>query len=258
MLKVKAAVALMEFSDEHPRLVKYILRPIANAPGISSRLKVMVRAYMGSNSFDIHEVDVSGGRISIGGVDEIMFGSELLRVLHEVAARMGSDEQRRALYDIGFITGYYEAKDAIRKGQFAPAVFVPLMTSGGLLERVRQDPDMARFLNKVVAMESRLIINEGGWGSVESFDYSTVPVTAVLANSQEAAWMGPSDSPVCHYFAGGAAGHVSAITGEWFEGSEVECAAAGARACTFEMVPSSDSDAELERRRMVLDLLSLR
>jgi uncharacterized protein len=258
MLKVKAAVALMDFSDSHRRLVKYVLRPIANAPGLSSRLPVMVRAYMGSSSFDIHDVDVAAGRIGIGGVDEIMFGSELLRVMHRVTARMGGEEQRRALYDIGFITGYYEAKDAIRKGRFAPAVFVPLMTSGGLLERVREDTDMARLLNKVVAMESRLIINEGGWGSVESFDFGATPLTAVLANSQEAAWMGPSDVPVCHYFAGGAAGHVSAITGEWFEGAEVECAAAGARACTFEMVPSSESEAELERRRMVLDLLALR
>lgn len=258
MFKVRAALALMEFNERHPRLVRYVLRPIANAPGLSSRLKVMVRAYMGSNSFDIHDVDVEKGRIGIGGVDEIMFGSELLRVLHEVLGRMGTAEQRRALYDIGFVTGYYEAMDAIRKGEWAPRVFVPLITGGNLLERVRSDPLMAGFLNKVLRMESRIIINEGGWGSIEEVDYGSIPVRAVLANSQEAEWMGPSDEPVCHYFAGGAAGHVSAITGERFEGSEVECRAAGSERCVFEMVPATEGEAELTRREMVDRLLALR
>ena len=258
MSKLKAVLALMDFSDKHPRLMRYGLRPIANAPGLSSRLPVMVRAYMGATSFDIHDVDVKNGRYGIGGVDEIMFGSELLRVLHEVLGRMGSDEQKRALYDIGFLTGYYEAKDAIRKGRWAPRVLVPLITSAGLLERVRSDPLMARFLNKVLATESRIIINEGGWGSVEEFDFSTSPLRAVLANSQEAAWMGPSYGPVCHYFAGGAAGHASAITGEFFEGREVECAAAGAPRCVFEMTPAVESEAEIERREMAARLLALR
>jgi len=258
MLKVRAAVALMDFSDSHPRLVKYALRPVANLPVLSKRMKVMIRAYMGANSFDIHDVDVERGRIGIGGVDEIMFGSELLRVLHEVFARMGPEEKERALYDVGFVTGYYEAKDAIRKGRFAPRVFLPLITGGDLLARVRKDPAMASFLNKVIAMESRLIINEGGWGSVQEFDFASTPLTAVLANSQEVVWMGPSDGPVCHYFAGGVAGHASAITGEWFEGVEVECAAAGAPRCVFEMTPSHNGRAELERREMALSLLSLR
>ena len=255
---LKAVLALMDFSDSHPRLIKYLARPIANAPVLSARLPVMVRAYMGATSFDIHDVDVENGRYGIGGVDEIMFGSELLRVLHLVLARMGPAEQERALYDIGFLTGYYEAKDAVRKGRWAPRVLVPLITSAGLLERVRSDPTMAEFLNKVLATESRIIINEGGWGSVEEFDFSSTPLRAVLANSQEAAWMGPSDSPVCHYFAGGAAGHASAITGEFFEGREVECAAAGARRCVFEMTPAVESEAELERREMAAALLALR
>ncbi len=255
MLKVKAAVALMEFSDSHPRLVKYVLRPFANLPGLSKRMKVMVRAYMGATSFDIHDVDVEAGRIGIGGVDEIMFGSELLRVMHLVLGRQGPEEQKRALYDVGFVTGYYEAKDAIRKGRFAPKVFVPLITKGDLLGRVRSDPDMARFLNKVMAMNSRIIINEGGWGCIESFDYGETPVKVVVRNSQEVAWMGPSDEPVCHYLLGGSAGHVSAVTGEWFEGVEVQCAATGAPRCVFEFNPSSDSEDELERREMALDLL---
>jgi predicted hydrocarbon binding protein len=179
-------------------------------------------------------------------------------VLHEVLGRLGPDGQKRALYDIGYLTGYYEAKDAIRKGRWAPRVLVPLITEAGLLERVRSDPLMAEFLTRVLKTESRIIINEGGWGSVEEFDFSSEPVRAVLANSQEVAWMGPSDGPVCHYFAGGAAGHVSAITGEFFEGREVECAAAGAPRCVFEMSPAGESELELERREMAAALLALR
>jgi predicted hydrocarbon binding protein len=257
VFRLKAILALMDFSDAHPRLMK-ALRPVANAPGLSSRLPVMVRAYMGATSFDIHDVDVVKGRYGIGGVDEIMFGSELLRVLHEVLGRMGPDEKKRALYDIGYLTGYYEAKDAIRKGRWAPRVLVPLITNAGLLERVRSDPILAEFLTKTLEKESRIIINEGGWGSVEEFDFSSTPLRTVLANSQEAAWMGPSGGPVCHYFAGGAAGHVSAITGEYFEGREVECAAAGAPKCVFEMTPAVESEAELERRKMAAALLALR
>jgi len=258
LLKLKAVVALMDFSQGHPRLMRYGFRWIANLPRLSDRLPVMVRAYMGADSFDIHDVDVARGRIGIGGVDEIMFGSELLRVLHQVLGRMGTDEQRRALYDIGYLTGYYEAKDAIRKGRWAPGVLMPLITSGDLLEKVRIDPVMAEFLSKVLETESRIIINEGGWGSVERFDFTTTPLEAVLVNSQEVAWMGPADHPVCHYFTGGAAGHASAITGRFFEAREVECAAMGAPKCIFEMTPATETEAELERREMAAGLLAHR
>jgi predicted hydrocarbon binding protein len=258
MLKLKALVVLMDFCTGHPRLMKYCFRPVANAPGLAGRLPVMVRAYMGADSFDIHDVDVAAGRIGIGGVDEIMFGSELLRVMHLVLGRMGTEEQRRALYDIGYVTGYYEAKDAVRKGKWAPSVLMPLITSGDLLERVRADGVMADFFDKVLQTESRIIINEGGWGSIESFDLTSTPIRVVHANSQEVAWMGPSDGPVCHYFTGGAAGHASAITGQFFEAVEVECAAAGAPKCVFEMVPAKETGAELERREMVGKLLALR
>lgn len=256
MLKLRVAVALMQFSEDHPRFARTLLRPIANAPWLRRRLPVMARAYMGATSFDIHDVDLARGRIGIGGVDEIMFGSELLAVLHEVLGRQGEQERRRALYDVGFVTGYYEAMDAIRRGRWAPKVFVPLMTSGGLLERVRRDPLMARFLDKVLYTESRIIISEGGWGVVERFDYGTDTLTVVLAHSQEADWMGPGAQPLCHYFAGGAAGHVSAITGEWFEGREIECAGAGAAHCVFEMSPSRGGEEELARRALAEKLLA--
>lgn len=253
---VRAAAALMRFSDSHP-LARRCLRPLASVPGLSSRLPLMFRAYMGATSFDLHDVDVARGRIGIGGVDEIMFGSELLWVLHRVLERMGSAERDRALYDIGFLTGYFEAKDAIRKGRWAPAALAGLITDAGLLDRVRSDPAMADFFDGVVKMEARIILNEGGWGNITEFDYGATPIRVVLENSQEVAWLGPSDRPVCKYFAGGAAGHVSAITSLMFEGREVECAATGAARCVFEAVPARDTEAESERCRLAEELLRL-
>lgn len=256
MLKIKVALALVEFCERHPLLTR-CLRPVANAPVLRSRLKLLIRAYMGATSFDLHDVDVEQGRIGIGGVDEIMFGSELLWVLHRVFDRMGPEGRELALYDVGFLTGYYEARDAVRKGQWAPKVFLPLITRGNLLERVRSDSEMAGLFNKVLQMETRIIINEGGWGNVVEFDYSATPIRAVLANSQESAWLGGASGPVCTYFAGGAAGHASAVTGEWFEGREVECASAGAAVCVFELVPATGTPEELARRALAEELLRL-
>ncbi|MBU1671346.1 MAG: 4-vinyl reductase [Actinobacteria bacterium] len=258
MWKVRIVVALMEFCEGHPLLVRCLFKPLANLPWVSDRLHVMIRAYMGATAFQIHDVDASRGRIGIGGVDEIMFGSELLWVLHEVLGRMGPEEKDRALYDVGFITGYYEAKDAIRKGQWAPKPFLPLIEGGRLLESARSDPLMARFLDGVLKTESALIITGGGWGNITDFDYSGPVIRVEHEFAQEAAWLGPSDGPVCRYFAGGMAGHVSAVAGRWYEAREVECAAEGAPRCVFEASPSSESDAELERRESVERLLARR
>ncbi len=256
MLKVRAALGLIEFCERHPALVR-CLRPAANVPRLKDRMPLMVRAYMGATSFDLHDVDVARGRIGIGGVDEIMFGSELLWVLHRVLDRLGPEGRESALYDIGFLTGYYEAKDALRKDRWSPRVLLPLITEGGLLDRVRSDPLMARFLNKVLTMETRIIINEGGWGAVVEFDFASTPIRAALLNSQESAWLGHSDIPVCRYFAGGGAGHASAITGEWFQGREVECASTGAPCCVFEMVPASETPEERDRHSIAEELLRL-
>lgn len=137
VIKLKAALAALDFVERHPRFVRYCLRPVANAPGISRLLPVLPRAYMGATAFEIHDVDVDKGRIGIGGVDEVLFGSEIVEILHHVLG--------------------------------------------------------------------------------------------------EAAWLPPSDHPICHIFAGLVAGHVSAISGERLEAREIACAAAGAEACVFEI-----------------------
>jgi hypothetical protein len=83
-------------------------------------------------------------------------------------------------------------------------------------------------------MMSRLITDEGGWGHLE-FDLSTIPLKVILSSSQEARWLGKSDKPVCHFYAGIVAGYTSTIAGEPFESREVACKAAGADKCIFEL-----------------------
>lgn len=232
---VPVAAPVMEFLERPPRLIKMCLRPIANAPWLSKRFQVLVRAYMGATAFEIHEVDVEKGRISIGDVDEVLFGSEIVKILSDVLARFGEEERVKGLYEIGFQAGYQEAKFALEKGFWAPKLLVPLVTSAGLIDRVRSDRHMARFFDQVETMVARIILNEGGWGRIESFDYQSKPIRVTLLHSPEVEWLGPADSPVCHIFAGLVAGHASAITGESLEAREVECAATGASRCVFEI-----------------------
>jgi len=63
----------------------------------------------------------------------------------------------------------------------------------------------------------------------------STPMRVYLSHSQEAAWLGPSDRPVCHLYAGIVAGYTSAISGEELRAKEVECSAAGAPRCVFEV-----------------------
>ncbi len=234
-IKLRVALAALDFAERHPRFVRYFLRPLANAPLLSGLLPVLPRAYMGATAFEIHDVDVEKGRISIGGVDEVLFGSEIVEILHHVLGEAAGEEKERYLYEIGYQAGFKEATYALEKGRWAPKILVPLVTSAGLIDRVRCDNRMARFLDHVENMVARLILNEGGWGRIAEFDYRSRPIRVTLLYSQEAAWLPPSDQPVCHIFAGLVAGHVSAVSGERLEAREVACVAAGAEACVFEI-----------------------
>ncbi len=235
MLKVKLMVALMDLLEKHPLLVRIFLRPLANAPGLKRVLPVMFRAFMGATAFEIHDVDVKNGRIGIGGVDEMLFGSEFIQILHEAFAELlEPEEKRRALYEIGFKACYYEAQDAIEKGRWAPKILVPLIYNSETIDRVRDDPFMARFFDHIERMVTRIILNEGGWGHVE-FEFDRRPIKVALHNSQEARYLGPADHPVCEFFTGFIAGHASSIIGERVEAREVECKAMGAPCCVFEI-----------------------
>ena len=234
-MKVRLLLAPLDFLEKHPLFVRLCLRPVANAPYLSKRLKVMIRAFMGSTAFEIHDVDVVNGRIGIGGVDEMLFGSEFIQILHEAFASIVSEEEKESiLYDIGFKACYYEGEEALNKGRWAPKALVPLIYNSEIMDRIRSDPAMARFFDHIEKMVTRLILNEGGWGHVD-FDFTSRPIKVSLYNSQEARYLGPSDKPVCQFFTGFIAGHASSLLGERVEAREVSCQAMGERCCTFEI-----------------------
>jgi uncharacterized protein len=231
--KVQFLLAGMNLLDKLRVPIKIFLKPIANAPFISKQMKVLVRAYMGATAFDIHDVDMKKGRISIGGVEEIMAGSKIIELLHTVlAAKLGEKEKNKTLYEIGINLCKWEVSQSLAGGRWVPAPLVPLIVNSEIIDEVQREPLMARFFGKSMDMVSRLITDEGGWGHLD-FDFSSLPMKVTLSNSQEAQWLPGSSKPVCHFYAGIVAGYASAISGEEMLAREVECRAMGAPRCVF-------------------------
>ena len=101
-LQIKLLLGLIGFLERHPLLVRLFLKPVANAPFLSRKLMVLPRAYMGATAFDIHDVDLSAGRIGIGGVEEIMAGAKIIHLLHTTLAdHLDEKEKAKALYNMG-------------------------------------------------------------------------------------------------------------------------------------------------------------
>jgi predicted hydrocarbon binding protein len=227
----------MEFLDAHPVLARTFLSPIARAPILGRRLPVLPRAFMGATAFEIHDVEVARGRIGIGGVDEVLFSSKFLEAFHRlIAEEIGSVERKNdVLYRIGKDGGQWEVREALSHGRWGPRPLVQLIESGTAAQSLQSDPQMERFFQAVMKMVCRIIINEGGWGSVEKIDLRSNPMQLVLANSNEARWVGPSESPVCFICAGVVAGYASGIFRRDVDAKEVECAAMGSSHCTFEL-----------------------
>jgi len=233
--QMKVLLAGMEFLDKHPLIVRFLLLPLSRVPFLSSRLMVLIKAFLGHGALEMHDVDRVRGRIGIGGVEEILFGSKVIEQMHRVLEkRLPEAEKKEALYELGYNLCRWEVSTALESGQWAPALLVPLIRNSTIIDDVRSDPLLARFFVKVMGAVSRLITDEGGWGHLE-FEVESQPLRVVLTNSQEAAWLGPSQDPVCHLYAGIVAGYASAISGEELRAREVECKAAGATRCVFEI-----------------------
>ncbi len=232
-IQVRVLVALMEALERRPVLVRLFLKPLANAPLLSKRLPVLMRAFMGAGAFEIHDVDRQNGRIGIGGVEEIMTGAVIIELLHTVLGRrLGEEEKNRTLYELGVALCTWEVTQSLAHNRWVPRVLVPLIVNRGIIDEVQQDPLMARFFTLTMNMVSRLITDEGGWGHLD-FDFSTLPLKVSLTNSQEARWLPGSDKPVCHFYAGIVAGYASAISGLDLYAEEVACASMGAPQCVF-------------------------
>ncbi|MEW5733335.1 MAG: V4R domain-containing protein [Thermodesulfobacteriota bacterium] len=234
-IKLRTLTGMIEFLERHPRMVRLLLKPVANAPVLSRMIPVLPRAYMGATAFEIHDVDRKKGRIGIGGVEEIMAGSKIIHLLHTtLGARLPSEEKNQALYDLGVSLCTWEVTQALSHGRWAPAMLTPLIVRSRILDEVQQDPLLARFFEKTLAMMSRLITDEGGWGRLR-FDVRSLPLRVTLENSQEARWLGPSHKPVCYFYAGIVAGYASTIAQEPFSCREVSCKAMGHENCVFEL-----------------------
>ena len=234
-LQIKTLLGMMDFLEKHPLLVRILLRPWTKIPGLSKKMMVLPRAYMGATAFEIHDVDLKNGRIGIGGVEEIMAGAKIIHLLHTtLTGRMSEAEKQKTLYDMGVTLCTWEVTQALTGGRWAPSFLTPLIANSRILDEVRTDPLMARFFQKTMNMMSRLITDEGGWGHLE-FDLSSDPMRVSLFNSQEARWLGPSDQPVCHFYAGIVAGYAGTISGKAITVREVDCRAMGADRCVFEL-----------------------
>ena len=234
-LQLRVLLFGMESLEKHPRFTRLVLRPASRLPLVSKRMMVLPRAFIGDTAFEIHDVDPQRGRIGIGGVEEIIFGAKIIEQLHKVLeSRLPEEEKNEALYELGFNLCRWEVSTALSGGKWAPRILVPLIANSTIVDDVRTDPLLARFFLKVMGMVSRLITDEGGWGHLD-FELQSSPLRVLLSNSQEAAWLGPSDKPVCHLYAGIVAGYTSAISGEELHAREVECRAMGAPRCVFEV-----------------------
>ena len=247
--KIKLLLAGITVLEKLRFLVKIFLKPIANAPFISKRMKVLVRAYMGATAFEIHDVDLKKGRIGIGGVEEILAGSKIIELLHTVLeAKLGERKKNETLYEIGINLCKWEVSQSLAGGRWVPQALVPLIVNSEIIDEVQTDPLMARFFGKSMEMVSRLITDEGGWGHLD-FDFSSLPMKVTLSNSQEARWLPASRKPVCHFYAGIVAGYASAISGEDMRAREVACSAAGAPACVFHVERAAVKKAVKKGRR---------
>lgn len=234
-IQMRVLLGMMAFLEKHPLLVRVFLRPLTKIPGLSKKMMVLPRAYMGATAFEIHDVDLKNGRIGIGGVEEIMAGAKIIHLLHTtLASRIPEEEKNKALYDMGVTLCTWEVTRALDGGRWAPSFLVPLIANSRILDEVRTDPLVARFFQKTMDMMSRLITDEGGWGHLE-FDFSAQPMQVTLYNSQEARWLRPSDKPVCHFYAGIVAGYAGTISGRPITVREVDCRAMGADKCVFHL-----------------------
>jgi predicted hydrocarbon binding protein len=229
----------MALLDRFPRVTRFFLGRLANGPILSRLLPVLPRTFMGATAFEVHRVDVNTGRISIGGVDEVIFSSKFLEAFHRIIEDATGSEAKKnqALYQVGKEGGRWEVEEALKHGKWAPRVLVALIESGEAAQRLHSDPLMARFFAHTMKMVCRLIISEGGWGVVEEMDFLADPMRVTLLHSNEARWVGPSNKPVCHVCAGVVAGYASAIFLRDLDAVEVACRATGAPKCVFELNP---------------------
>lgn len=240
MNQLTVAVRVLDALEARPRLRQWLGRVLTAAPG-SRRLPNSVRAFLGQRAFDLHDVDLVRGEIGLFGVREVLFSAHWIGLLHEeLDAAVGSAEKDRLLYAVGERGAESETRDALATMGWMPAGFARLLRDGTLLQAARADADVARFIEHVVRRISHLIITEGGWGNVVTYDLGKSPIRVVIAESIEAKVCGYRERPTCALTTGGIAGQLRAVLGRPVRAHEVRCRAVrsgpkAAKQCEFEV-----------------------
>ncbi len=225
---------MTDFLDRHPRLVRTILRRVANAPLVRRYLWVGVRGFMGASAFDCHVIDVARGTVDFGGVKETFYPSCITTVMRETLARkVGEEKAEEVIRKIAREAVYMEVKFGV-EGRWFPGRFLSFVGDPSALDALRSDPDLLRLVTKGLDLTNRFIHDEGGYGRI-SVDLSVDPIRVTIVNSLPARLAGSSDRPVCAASCGMMEGAMSYLLGRDFRAREVECAATGAQRCLFEL-----------------------
>ncbi|MDI6873560.1 V4R domain-containing protein [Candidatus Solincola sp.] len=236
--QVKMALKLTDFLDRHPRLVRSLLRPIANAPLLRRYLWVGIRGFMGASAFDCHVIDASNGVVDFGGVKETFYPSCMTTIMREtLVQKVGEEKAEEVIRRIARESVYMEVKFGT-EGRWFPRRFLSFMGDSSALEAIRSDPHLLRLVTKGLHLTNRFIHDEGGYGRIE-VDLAADPIRITITNSLSARLAGRSDRPVCAASCGMMEGAISYMLGRNFRAREVQCAAMGAPRCVFELSEES-------------------
>lgn len=226
--------AVMAFLLRFPLIPWLFVRPWLHLPCLARRTPLVVRALLGETSFTMHDQTPRKGRIALGGVDETIWCSRIFHVLkRQLAEELGEEKRDALMVSVATEMGWFEADTAIRSGRWVPKAFRGLFDDPGLLDLVKSDEPFRKLFTSTMTVAIRLILNEGGWGTVKSFDVSSDPVIVRMAHLQEPLHSGPSVTPVCTYMRGYLAGFLSRLLHVEASVVETSCAVQGGEECVF-------------------------
>ncbi len=232
--QVRLALLVTDFLDRHPRLVRCLLRPIANAPLLRRYLWVGIRGFMGASAFDCHVIDAAEGEVDFGGVKETFYPSCLTTVMREtLVRRFGEEKAEEVIRKIAREAVHMEVRFGM-EGRWFPRRFLAFAGDPSALEAMKADPDLLRLVSKGLALTNRFIHDEGGYGCIR-VDLAADPIRITIDNSLSARLAGRSGRPVCAASCGMMEGAMSYMLARDFRAEEVECAAMGAPRCVFEL-----------------------
>lgn len=235
---IRIALKVTDFLDEHPWLVRHLLRHISNAPVVRRYLWVAIRGFMGSSAFDCHVVDARKGRVVFGGVKEIFYPSCISKYIQEALERkVGAEEAEEIIRRMAAEAVYQEVKFGA-EGKWFPKLFLSFLGDPTALDMIRSDPDMLRLIEKGMGLMNRFIHDEGGYGCIQ-LHLAEDPIRVTIANSLPVRLAENPDGPTCSSSCGMMEGAMGYIHGEAFHAAEVECAAMGAPRCVFELTRES-------------------